>query len=208
LLLLSCKEKPNKNIDKDNGIKESKEETIKIGDKVAGGLVFYIAPTPTDLDGDGKLDKGLVCALSDHDGKFIYWGCMGEDLPNVPNVLSNPNTYTQRPYGLGAEIGDGMNNTKAILSDCPDAPAALAAKTLGEEWFLPSISELNEILVNKVALDAALLANGGDAFGSKVYWTSSERNSRLAWAIYFGSVNIAQDGKSGLFNYVRAIKAF
>ena len=36
-----------------------------IGDLRDGGIVFYIAPTPTDLDGDGDLDTGLVCAEED-----------------------------------------------------------------------------------------------------------------------------------------------
>jgi hypothetical protein len=32
---------------------------LAIGDLVAGSVVFYIAPTPTDLDGNGTLDLGL-----------------------------------------------------------------------------------------------------------------------------------------------------
>lgn len=169
------------------------KQPAEIGDFREGGVVFWVDP----LDNT----HGLVCALSNYETK-VEWGCDRTNLPNVPNV-------TDTDFSVdGARIGDGMSNTTDIVSDCSNAPAALAAKTLGEEWFLPSISELNEILVNKVALDAALLANGGDAFGSKVYWTSSERSSQLAWAIYFGSVNISTAGKSGLFYYVRAIKAF
>ena len=34
----------------------------QLGNEIAGGIVFYIADTPTDLDGDGYLDTGLVCA--------------------------------------------------------------------------------------------------------------------------------------------------
>ena len=47
--------------------------------------------------------------------------------------------------GLGAEIGDGFNNTNNILKDCPTAPAALAARSYGPEWFLPSAKELNQM---------------------------------------------------------------
>ena len=39
-------------------------------------------------------------------------------------------------------LGDGFNNTIATLADCPTAPAALSARSLGTEWFLPSIGEL------------------------------------------------------------------
>lgn len=30
-----------------------------------GGIIFYLAPAPRDLDGDGDLDTGLVCAEED-----------------------------------------------------------------------------------------------------------------------------------------------
>ena len=78
----------------------------------------------------------------------VEWGCYGTDLPNVPNVTSDP------PIGLGAEIGDGFNNTNDILQDCPTAPAALAARSLGAQWFLPSAKELNQMYINKTTLEA------------------------------------------------------
>ena len=37
----------------------------QIGDYRDGGIVFYIASPPVDLDGDGDLDTGLVCAIQD-----------------------------------------------------------------------------------------------------------------------------------------------
>lgn len=89
-------------------------EPIEIGDIREDGTVFYLAPIPTDLDGDGNLDTGLVCALSD----FVTsteWGCFLTDLPNVPNVPLNGGI----PIGLGTVIGDGMGNTNGILVDCP-----------------------------------------------------------------------------------------
>lgn len=43
----------------------------EIGDFYEGGVVFYLAPTPTDLDGDGDLDNGLVCSIKEQ-GK-VQW---------------------------------------------------------------------------------------------------------------------------------------
>ena len=80
--------------------------------------------------------------------------------------MSNSNP----PVGLGAEIGDGFNNTNDILTDCPTAPAALAARSLGAEWFLPSAKELNQMYINKTTLEAV---SGFTAFSS-VYWSSTE----------------------------------
>ena len=89
--------------------------TYSIGDIVNGGVVFW-------LDSTGQ--HGLVCAFSDV-ATSVGWGCFGSDLPNVLNVPYNGGN----PSGLGAEIGDGFNNTNNILKDCPTAPAALAARS-------------------------------------------------------------------------------
>jgi hypothetical protein len=94
-----------------------------IGDLRAGDVVFWVDPTDNT--------HGLVCALSDYPN-LREWGCYGTDLSNVPNVTSGPS-------GLGAEIGDGINNTNNILNDCPTASAALAARSYGPDWFLSSI---------------------------------------------------------------------
>ena len=85
---------------------QSKTEA-RVGDIRAGGVVFWVDPS------DNR--HGLVVAFSDV-ATSEKWGCYGTDLSNVPNVTSNP------PVGLGAEIGDGFNNTNDILQDCPTAP--------------------------------------------------------------------------------------
>jgi hypothetical protein len=170
-------------------------DEANIGDVFEGGVVFYVAPTPIDLDGDGTLDNGLVCALSDSAG-FIGWGCDGTDLPSVPNVTSGPT-------GSGAEIGDGITNTNGILTDCPTAPAALAARSFGPEWFLPSANELNQMYVNKATLEAVA---GFTAFSS-FYWSSTESNSNIAWFQYFSSGNHSNGFKYGTV-FVRAVRAF
>ena len=51
LLILACSD------DDDN--------LSQVGDYHEGGVVFYVTQSPTDLDGDGTLDKGLVCAVED-----------------------------------------------------------------------------------------------------------------------------------------------
>ncbi len=168
----------------------------KIGDLVDGGVVFYIAPTPMDLDGNGTLDRGLVCALSDFPSTR-EWGCYGTDLSNVPNVTSGPS-------GLGAEIGDGMSNTNNILNDCPTAPAALAARSYGPEWFLPSAKELNQMYVNKATLEAV---SGFSAFQTNYYWSSTEDGNLLAWEQSFGNGLQGSTFKSDLV-IVRAVRAF
>jgi hypothetical protein len=163
--------------------------TYSIGDVVNGGVVFW-------LDSTGQ--HGLVVAFSDV-ATSIVWGCYDTDLPNVPNVPYNGGN----PAGSGAEIGDGYNNTNDILEDCPNAPAALAARSEGTQWFLPSAKELNQMYVNKTTLEAV---SGFTAF-SDFYWSSTEVDAKNAWEQDF------DDGDRIIYgeytaNDVRAVRAF
>ncbi|MFT7628896.1 MAG: hypothetical protein ACI9OS_002562 [Ulvibacter sp.] len=160
-----------------------------IGDIREGGVVFWVDPTDNT--------HGLVCAFTNH-VSTVQWACSNTDLINVPNVTSSP------PSGLGAEIGDGMSNTSAILIDCPTAPTALWARSVGADWFLPSAKELNEMYVNKVTLEAV---PGFEVFGGLSYWSSTENVSNNAWLQNFDSgyqVNANKIYPSS----VRAVRAF
>jgi len=167
------------------------QPTYNIGDIVNGGVVFW-------LDSTGQ--HGLVVAFSDV-ATYVEWGCYGIDLPNVPNVLYNGGN----PLGLGAEIGDGFNNTNNILKDCPTAPAALAARSsYGPDWFLPSANELNQIYINKTTLEGV---SGFTGF-SDYYWSSSEYAFHSAWRQFFSSGNQAPSVKDYTAVNVRAVRAF
>jgi hypothetical protein len=163
--------------------------TYSIGDIVNGGVVFW-------LDSTGQ--HGLVAAFSDV-ATSVEWGCSGTDLPNVSNVSYNGGV----PAGLGAEIGDGFNNTNDILTDCPTAPAAIAARSLGAQWFLPSAKELNQMFINKTTLEAV---SGFSAF-SNYYWSSTELDSYNAWPQNFSNGSQVNFDK-GSTDYVRAVRAF
>ena len=173
-----------------NWVSLSPSATYSIGDVVNGGVVFW-------LDSTGQ--HGLVCAFSDS-ATVVEWGCDGTDLPNISNVPHNGGV----PVGLGAEIGDGFNNTNDILTDCSDAPAALAARFLGAQWFLPSAKELNQMYVNKTTLESV---PGFIAFGS-YYWTSTESDTGSAWAQYLGNGSQYSHFSKGGTNIVRAVRAF
>jgi hypothetical protein len=164
--------------------------TYSIGDVVNGGVVFWI---------DSTGQHGLVVAFSDV-AISVEWGCYGTDLPNVPNVSYNGGT----PLGLGAEIGDGFNNTNDILTDCPTAPPALAARSIGAQWFLPSAKELNQIYINKTTLEGV---SGFTSF-SNYYWSSTENDGNGAWAQNFTNGEQGPNYKYFTYVYVRAVRAF
>jgi hypothetical protein len=163
---------------------------VSVGDIREGGVVFWVDPADNT--------HGLVCALSNYATQEV-WGCHNLDLPNVPNVPFNG----RNPVGLGAEIGDGESNTNSILADCPSAPAALAARSLGPEWFLPSAKELNEMYINKTTLEAV---SGFSAF-SNYYWSSTEIDRYNAWWRGFAN-GIQSYSNKGNPSNVRAVRAF
>ena len=166
--------------------------TYSIGDVVNGGVVFW-------LDSTGQ--HGFVAAFSDV-ATAVQWGCDYVDLPIVPNVPFNGNGGN--PPGLGAEIGDGFNNTNDILTDCPTAPAALAARSMGPQWFLPSSKELNLMYINRTTLEAV---SGFTAFDNGNYWSSTEITDHRVMKYSFGSGIQDWDDKDSTFR-VRAVRGF
>ena len=161
-----------------------------IGDTYAGGIVFY-------LDG---LGGGLVCAPTDQfietsPGVFDYtfeWGCRG-------TLIAGAN---------GQAIGDGAQNTAAIVAGCAQTDiAALICDTLTlngySDWYLPSRNELNEMYV-QVYIGLGNISG----MAAANYASSSQSGASLFWRRYF--VNGAQLAffKDAGDDRVRAIRSF
>jgi hypothetical protein len=160
-----------------------------IGDLRAGGVVFWVDPTDNT--------QGLVCSLSSV-GTNLSWFT---DFPNLTDVPGLPNVTSSPPTGPGAEIGDGMANTTRILAYDPTAPAALAARSLGPDWYLPSIKELNEINLNL----STLLSVPGFT-NDNFYWSSTEHSEVQAWST--NPFTIFQVSFKDGLRSVRAVRAF
>ena len=173
-----------------------------IGDYRDGGIVFYIASTPVDLDGDGDLDTGLVCAIQDH--------------PNAIAWIIGGNTQTTENGGTLESIGTGQTNTTAMMSQvgytggaatvCDEYTTTVNGITYSD-WFLPSKDELNQIYTNKATINTTAAANSGSNFSNGYYWSSTEYDFQYAWDQYFGAYY--QNGLAkGATNKVRAVRAF
>ena len=176
-------------------------DIIEFGGAYNRGVVFWIDPADNT--------HGLICAFSDGldpgSGTVVdaSWDCSGTDIPGLPNVSywspQNPdNVYP------GAEIGDGLNNTNNILISCPGSDAANLARgnIRDENWFVPSAKEMYEMYTQRSFL-------GGPGFYdfSQFYWTSTEKNSQLAWFQDMSNGNYDAVNKTDN-NRVRPVRAF
>ncbi len=169
----------------------------EIGDFTQGGIVFYIASTPTDLDGNGTLDIGLVCAIEDQSSGIQWY--------NGSYIITG---------ATGNNIGTGFANTEAIIAvQGPTATsyaAGLADAYSGggfTDWFLPSKDELKEMYINRVIINAAATTNGGGIFSTYLYWSSTEVTNYYAARQFFFNGNQFKYHK-GDTSYVRAVRAF
>lgn len=155
------------------------------------GLIFYL---------DTINGNGLVAATADQ-AMEMHWGCNGKDIAGLMNVKTDP--FPTRPeIAEGARIGDGKNNTNAILSACAEIGAAKLCRDFGNDWFLPSRGELNLMYNN-------LHANGHGYFALDGYWSSTEYDGLYAWnQVFDDGIQRITNKKDGRFRNVRAAKAF
>lgn len=163
--------------------------TLKTFEDGSKGIVFYAT-------NDGH---GLVVALEEEEAE---WAESDLDISLIPNE-EDENT----------SLISGTDNTTAMIGQLgEDAPAALWCRSLGEEWYLPTLGEM--IYLIKIAnleegddgpISEALSKYGGDELEGW-YWSSSEEDDENAWNIKTsGSVGTEEKDKD--LN-VRAVRAF
>ena len=171
---------------------------VQVGDLLHGGVVYYVAPTPTDLDGDGKVDIGLICAV--------------EDQSAAKRWILGFNTQTTENGNTSTAIGTGQTNTNAMMNQANYAGGAAQVAddysvtdngVTYNDWFLPSLEELKEMYSQKNSIEAAA---GVTPFGAN-YWSSSEHNSSKAKSVDMSSGNDSNTNKFTQRN-VRAIRTF
>ena len=164
---------------------------LAIGDTYGGGIVFHL------FTGGG----GLIAAATDS-SSGCAWGCHGTAITGAD----------------GLAIGTGAQNTIDILNDCTTAGIAAdvannASINGYNDWYLPSASEIIEMVQNIGSLDllglgdllgldsAAGIANSG-------YWSSTEGtfNSARTWQEDSQTLTVA--GKNFATLNVRVIRTF
>lgn len=166
-----------------------------VGDFAQGGIVFW-------LDETGE--HGLVCAKTDQSpGIRWYAGTHGNTRARGDGPFSGEMNTSIIIAALVA-IGDTGSPYAARL--CAELLITEGSKTY-RDWYLPSKEELNLMYLNKGTIDATALANGGNAFTTDYYWSSTEYNSPNTWIEDFLTGSYYLRDKLNT-DYVRAIRAF
>jgi hypothetical protein len=150
--------------------------SIAVGQNHAGGIVFYV---------DSTGNHGLVCAPMDQG--FSSWG-----LNNI-NVV-----------GTLTRLGSGAMNTSIMVGYGLSAASLCDTLQLNgfNDWYLPSIDELNLIMLN-----IGHIAGFPGTASAASYWSSSQYDINRAWEyfLWFSSVLIREKSHTAR---IRAIRAF
>jgi hypothetical protein len=169
----------------------------QVGDFYGGGVVFYLFVNGETGYVAGET-HGLIAAVADQ-SFYIRWN-------NGSNVTTG---------ATSTAVGTGATNTTTIISvqgatETSYAAGLARAYTGGgyTDWFLPSKDELNQLYVNRAAINTKASANGGSDFSANTYWSSSEGDYNKAWRMRFSNGAITNSNKGYDDSSVRAVRAF
>lgn len=175
----------------------------------AGGLVFYENP---DYATDGW--KYLEAAPSDIalDGDYLHIFGYCRSTPGGDNLTVGTRTAVGTGEANTANLVESMGSsginayTQSTGTETTVSYAAniCANYTEGgyDDWFLPSISELDLMYVN-------LKSKGLGSFSSsRYYWSSSEHDGYYAWFRYFGPGGFHHVSHQYFDFRVRPVRAF
>ena len=159
--------------------------TYQIGDTgPAGGIVFY--------------DKGVFSngwrylEAAPHDLGPVQWGAHGQNV-----------------RGTEIMVGGGKRNTELIVEHLRRSGETNRAAQLCAnydvngftDWFLPSKDELNLMYQN-------LKRRNLGSFGDRIYWSSSQGGTGLAWGQRFSDGSQSANDFKVSAASVRAVRAF
>jgi len=210
--------------------------TCVVGDTgPGGGIVFYVAATSFACG--ATLASSCTYLEAAPSGWFVSpaSGCEAAESLDVDPIC----VWTELAYGdtftstTGTAIGTGYKNTTEIITQlgAEVAPAVVSQAYRGgglSDWFLPSKDELNELCKyarNQTTGDTLTICDNTGTLrsGFSVYdpsgykghnrWSSSDIDSNLAWAQYFGQIDrndsgVQVDSSKNNDHYVRPVRAF
>jgi len=191
----------------------------EIGQFAQGGVVIWVT--------DDK-QHGLVASivnLSPETGPTQYtltWGPLNTTTgatnnDPLPAVYTNPTPAENYSGYQNQKIIEALSNWE-VYYPAFNAAAEYSITINGvtyNDWFLPTLTELQQIYNQRTTVTAVSHDNGGDALfvntsdpGSSFYWSSYEFNAYLAWGFDFFNGSQYGSDKSLSFCAVRCVRAF
>ena len=162
-----------------------------IGESFGGGVVFHLW-----RDSQG-IEHGLIVDK--------------EDI-SVAQGWSNVNSILIGPAAQSSWDGSGNSNSITVQTGHTFSAALSCTNSTNgnqNDWYLPSIDELNLLWQNRFNVNKTLsqLSGANVIPLSANYWSSTEYSNNLAWCFFISTGNASNSDKSiGL--RVRAIRAF
>jgi hypothetical protein len=172
--------------------------THYIGEEFGGGVIFHLW-----LDANG-VEHGLIVDKTDLSTAQVW--------SNVDNT----------EIGASAQSSwDGVGNSNAIVGQAghTSSAAALCLNSTNSgynDWYLPSIDELERLYNNRLEVNATLRGISGAvelkrfnlSGGGVYYWSSTENSAYTAGRFNFGNGDAYSNGSKNDTSYVRAVRAF
>ena len=128
------------------------------------------------------------------------------------------NAQHKKKIVVGASSkSDGKANTDKVMSrsDSAEYRAFVWCRAKGQDWYLPAVDELKLLLRDRSVHDAVnrtLDEHGGQKLFElgewAAYWSSTESSKFCAWIVGMLPGNTANNVKTNLTYYVRAVSAF
>jgi hypothetical protein len=164
--------------------------THYIGEQFGGGVIFHLWK-----DAQG-VEHGLIVDKTDLSTNQVW--------SNISATLIGTSAQSR---------WDGLSNSNAIVGQAGHTSSAAALclnSTNGgqNDWYLPSIQELDMLWTNSYTVARSLTQiSGATQLQTAFYWSSTENFNGNAWYFYFYGGGAASSLKSNP-NDVRAVRAF
>ncbi len=182
--------------------RNSKSDPYAVGSYLPseGGVVIGLSPDGT---------QAYVVAMQDAcEAHGSCWSAVSVLLDGV---------YTTNSWRQASVDFAGQQNSKVICNyllrhqEVKQRAPQLAQAYRGAnftDWYLPSIGQLKQISESREDINEAILANGGTPISHTWYWSSTQYNKQMVWALNFNTLIIGQSAKMGqdLVRSVRSVK--
>ena len=200
-----------------------------------GGLTSSV-PTPDGYtvigSENGTPKKQVISTISDLGGNQFQYE-IGQYVPSKGGVIyhryltgTTQNYLVVDTQDLGQPVWsnidnvasgassswDGQSNTNTITTQpgASSGAAFLCAASINnskDDWYLPSIQELNKLWSNMLEVSQGIETAGGSQLAFDAYWSSSEGIADSAWLFYFNDGYASATNKANT-TYVRAVRKF